>query len=450
MDRVVSVSTYGCKVNSYDSGLIQNRLTEGGFSVSTDGAPQVHVLNTCAVTSEATQQALRQARRLKRENPQAKVVITGCSAQVDTEKFEGQESVDLVVANSHKGELGQRIDELLSGRLEAKVFKSNIFKKEDLEGGGGEEQHHTRSFLKIQDGCNSFCTFCVIPFARGKSRSLEPGELVARINELHAKGVNEVVLTGVHIGDYESESKVNLAALIEQVLEETKIPRVRLSSLEPIELDSRLMSLFSNPRLCRHFHMSIQSGSTATLERMKRKYSSEQVKDALNWIARDVPGAYVGMDVIAGFSEESDDEFAATIETLRSTPWTRMHVFPYSERPLTFAAKKFPEPAGGGERTQRQIAIKERARILRSLSAERHAAHAVAQVGQIKQVLILGTRKQPVMGLSRDYWSIALEGLDTERTQTLAGQEINVKIRGCDREESRTGELLLYGDAILS
>lgn len=445
MDRVVSVSTYGCKVNSYDSGLIQNRLADGGFSIADAGAsPRVHVLNTCAVTAEATQQAVRQARRIKREDPDSKVVITGCSAQVDTEKFEGQEAVDLIVANSHKGELGRRIDEMLSGTLIAKVFKSNIFKKDDLEAGGGEELHHTRSFLKIQDGCNSFCTYCVIPFARGKSRSLDPGDLINRVNELHAKGINEVVLTGVHIGDYDSGTGSGLSDLVGQVLERTAISRIRLSSLEPVELDGKLMALFENPRLCRHFHMSVQSGSTATLERMKRKYTSAQVIEALHRIAKDVPGAYVGMDVIAGFSGESEEEFAETLETLRSTPWTRMHVFPYSQRPLTFAAKKFPEPAGGADLTSRQTLIKERAKILRQLSAERHAEHALAQVGETKRVLLLGHRKQPVIGLSRDYWSVAIEGLP----EAVPGQEILVKIRGCDREESRTGELLLYGDLV--
>src|SRR5262249_52286612 len=151
------------------------------------------------------------------------------------------------VANSHKGELARRIDELLAGRLESKVFKSNIFKKEDLEGGGGEELNHTRSFLKIQDGCDSFCTFCVIPFARGKSRSLEPAQLAARINELAARGAGEVVLTGVHIGDYQSGAGLGLEDLIEYLLAHTKIPRFRLSSLEPIELSDKLLDLYNDP-----------------------------------------------------------------------------------------------------------------------------------------------------------------------------------------------------------
>ncbi len=446
MDRVVSVSTFGCKVNSYDSGLIQGRLRDSGFLLSDSENATVHVLNTCAVTAEATQQALRQARKLKRDDPSAKIVITGCAAQVDTEKFQDQECIDLVVANSHKGELSARIEDLLSGQLSAKVFKSNIFKKEDLEGGGGEELHHTRSFLKIQDGCNSFCTFCVIPFARGKSRSLEPADLIQRIGELNKQGVNEVVLTGVHIGDYESTSGFKLSDLVEEVLEKTKIARVRLSSLEPIELDDKLIRAFQNPRLCRHLHMSIQSGSTPVLNRMKRKYSSEVVREALHRIASEVPGAFVGIDVIAGFSDESDQEFAETFNTLESSPWTRLHIFPYSQRPMTFAAKKYPEPLQGTAASgRRQLVIKERAKTLRTLSATRHAEQAVRQIGQSKQALVLGTRKSPLMGLTRDYWSVVIEGLSLDAIgEVVKGQEIPVVIRGCDREESRTGDLLLY------
>ena len=177
--------TFGCKVNSYDTGLLQQRVAQHGFeNVS---ALTVHVLNTCAVTAEATKEAVKLSRRLKSKDPFCQVVVTGCAAQVDTEQFADMPAVDLVVANSHKDQIATLIDRKLKGLLTDKVFKSNIFRVEDLGAGGGV-QNSTRSFLKIQDGCNSFCSFCIIPFARGKSRSLPVSGLVRRVNELQNQG----------------------------------------------------------------------------------------------------------------------------------------------------------------------------------------------------------------------------------------------------------------------
>ncbi|NNV04717.1 radical SAM protein, partial [Brevibacillus sp. MCWH] len=205
---------------------------------------------------------------------------------------------DLVVANSHKGFLEDLLDKHFSGQLtDGKVFRSNIFRKDDLEAGGGIEAGHTRAFLKIQDGCNSFCTYCVIPFARGKSRSISVKDLVKRIQELQAQGAAEIVLTGVHIGDYEDvvtvpavqsasgtpeKKKLFLHDLVQAVLEQTTIPRIRLSSLEPVELTPELLALYKNKRMCPHFHMSIQSANTRVLAGMKRKYTAQDVEDALS------------------------------------------------------------------------------------------------------------------------------------------------------------------------
>ena len=285
-----NIETYGCKVNFYDTGLLQKRLGRSPFSAKLNDQ-KVHVINSCAVTEEATKEALRRIRKLKTKDPNSLVVVTGCAAQVDTEKFAQTEYADLVVANSHKGQLENLIEQHLKGELDQKVFKSSIFKKDDLEAGGGRESDHTRSFLKIQDGCNSFCTFCVIPFARGKSRSLSIDELVLRVNDLYAEGVREVVLTGVHVGDYEdtyfgNDNPRGLEDLIEQLLVRTKMPRFRVSSLEPIELSERLLDLFNETALCPHFHMSIQSANTKVLRDMKRKYTAEQVEQSLHWIAK--------------------------------------------------------------------------------------------------------------------------------------------------------------------
>ncbi|MCX7979026.1 MAG: radical SAM protein, partial [Bdellovibrionaceae bacterium] len=229
----IRIHTFGCKVNTYDSGLLQQGL-------KTSYPKPVHIVNTCAVTAEATREALRLVKKLKRENPQSMVVVTGCSAQVDTEKFTELCEADLVVANSHKSQLAKILEDYFDGRASSKVLKSNIFLNSDLGAGGGTEEEHTRAFLKIQDGCNSFCTYCVIPFARGRSRSIPVRQLVERIQELQRSGTKEVVITGVHIADYEDDG-LYLDDLIEAILRETAIPRLRLSSLEPREITDRLL-----------------------------------------------------------------------------------------------------------------------------------------------------------------------------------------------------------------
>ncbi len=417
------VHTFGCKVNTYDTGLIQKNLSAYGFKSNTDkkSATAVHVLNTCAVTAEATQQAVRLIRRIKAHQPLATVVVTGCAAQVDTGAFENLPGANLVVANSHKGMLPQLLDQYFKGEIKEKVFKSNIFKKEDLEIGGGEELQHTRSFLKIQDGCNSFCTFCIIPYARGKSRSIPIAQLVHKINELVKDGVKEVVLTGVHIGDYEDQTFSGVKViedLVESVLTKTKMPRIRLSSLEPIELSPRLLDLYENDRLCPHFHMSIQSADTEVLAQMKRKYTETQVRDSLHAIEKKLSNAYVGMDVIAGFPSETDEQFENTYKVLSETPWTRLHVFPYSERQGT-RASVLPQLSMSKR--------KERASRLRELSLHREQAEALKQIGTLKKALVLNKLMTSGQALSRDYWSIDL-GLNEETHASLKNTEVLVKI----------------------
>jgi threonylcarbamoyladenosine tRNA methylthiotransferase MtaB len=415
MNLTFKIHTYGCKVNTYDSGLLEQRLKRNGFQevVEAGVKPQVHVLNTCAVTKEATREAVRMARKIKAAEPFSLVVVTGCAAQVDTEEFTHVPGVDLVVANSHKGQLEELIAKFYRGELRERIYKSNIFKKEDLEAGGGLEFGHTRSFLKIQDGCDSFCTYCVIPFARGKSRSLTIADLIRRIRELHQSGVQEVVLTGVHIADY-ADGDARLEDLVESLLKRTEIPRLRLSSLEPGEVSARLLEIYRDPRMCPHFHMSIQSANTKVLRDMKRRYDAAAVENSLNTIAEKVPGSYVGMDVIAGFPGETDDEFIDSFERLKKLPWTRLHVFPYSQRPGTFAARRNDQV--------HPLTIKKRAQLLRELSSERFHSEAERQIGSTKRALVLGDLKL----LARDFWPIEVEG--SERLQ--ANREMTVKIAG--------------------
>lgn len=438
------VHTFGCKVNTYDAGLIQKNLNASGFApvVSGEKNARIHVLNTCAVTAEATKEAVRYIRRLKVKDPFCTVVVTGCAAQVDTGSFSSLPGADLIVANSHKGSLPDLLSKHFRGELTEKVFKSNIFKKEDLEAGGGIEKEHTRTFLKIQDGCNSFCTYCIIPYARGKSRSIPVADLVNRINDLYAQGSREVVLTGVHIGDYEDKvggKTYVMEDLIENLLLKTKVPRFRLASLEPVEVSERLLDLYQDSRLCPHFHMSIQSANTDVLFHMKRKYTQADVQKSLRAIADRVPGSFVGMDVITGFPTETDEQFQDTYDCLKDLPWTKLHVFPYSERQGTRAAAMdvsvYPHVRA------------ERAARLRDLSIARYSEQALLQVGTTKKVLVLKNAAKGGQGLSHDYWPVDITGAESFLDH-WAGQEIEVKITGYDHSNKQHMEGHLVGEVL--
>lgn len=416
--------TFGCKVNTYDTGLLQKKINPEIKNLS-ELAPifsekekkyPVHILNTCAVTQEATKQAVKLIRKLKAKDPFSTIVVTGCAAQVDTKHFENIPAVDLIVANSHKHEIPEILNLFFKKEIQNKVFKGNIFKKEDLGVGGGQEQEHTRAFLKIQDGCNSFCSYCIIPYARGTSRSLSAKSLVQKIKEIHKAGVHEVVLTGVHIGDYtDPDTKLNIEGLIEKVLNETQIERIRLTSLEPVEVTPRLLDLFLNERLCPHFHMSIQSANSEVLKEMKRNYSQKEVIDSLTTIKERYPESFIGMDVIVGFPNETEEFFQDTLNTLSQTPWDRIHVFPYSERSGTKAALS-GHNVPMSER-------KRRAEILRNLSFARLQESAKRQVGQIKEILVMKNK----MGVSPDYWNVKVPEAN-EFMDSWVGQFVKVKI----------------------
>lgn len=460
MDRLeepvhYNLKTYGCKVNTYDAGLLQKRFEKSGFEDANQkdqgDLSTVHVLNTCAVTEEATKEAMREIRRIKRKNPNAVVVVTGCSAQVDKDKFEPMPEVDLIVANSHKGQIEELIRSKVNQTLKERVFHSNIFLKNDLEVGGGVESEHTRSFLKIQDGCNSFCTYCVIPFARGKSRSVTITNLIERVNSLYAEGVREIVLTGVHIGDYEEDESLSgqkalLEDLVENLLAFTKMPRFRLSSLEPVELSDRLLDLYSNPRMCPHFHMSIQSANTKVLSDMKRKYTANDVETCLLKIQQRVPGAFVGMDVIVGFPGETEEEFFDTYQRLDTLPWTRIHVFPYSSRPGTKAALR----NDGIERSE----IMRRSERLKNLSQTRFREVALEQVGRVKTALLLHKpAKNGAQYLTRDYWPVRVGSPMEEATigsteAVLSGFEYQIEVTGYEDPSGSAMDGVLLGKRI--
>ena len=429
-DHQLKYHTFGCKVNTYDTGLIQKEL--GDLEINR----KVHILNTCAVTSEATKEAVKLTRKLKKDEPDSLVVVTGCSAQIDKEMFDLDNSVDLLVANSHKDQLKDLLRKKLEGQELEKFYHKNIFKQSTLGDGGGLEESHSRSFLKIQDGCNSFCSFCVIPHTRGLSRSLELSHLIDRVKEFILMGKKEVVLTGIHLGDYEDTRGNRLEEMIEAVLNETNLPRLRLTSLEPLELTDRIIELSKNPRFCSHFHMSVQSVNTKILKRMKRTYTKEDVLDSFKRAKESNPDTYIGMDVIVGFPGETDDDFNETYEALASSPhWDRIHVFPYSERPKTGALRYKEDSVPIVER-------KRRSKMLRELSKKRFSERLKDQVGKNLNVLVLENKdkvRNNMQGLSNNYWPVIF----LENKNIKPHELLSVEVVDFDVELKSFGALLV-------
>lgn len=371
------IRTLGCKANLYDSQLLEAELMRRGHLSAGACEADLCIVNSCTVTDEADRQSRKLAARLSRENPGAAVVVTGCAAEVDPERIAASAGIHYVIGNRDKSRLvdlilhrmaqqggaGSRAGGEILGAAEgyAQMLSRHPLDREWPlldHGQGGVGAAKTRAFLRIQEGCNSFCTYCVIPYARGPSRSLKPREILERVIALAGEGVREVVITGTNIGDYGTDwaETPQLAALLEQIFKHTPIERLRVSSLDPTEITEPMLRLMENqPRFCPHFHVSLQSASDRVLRLMKRRYGYAEVARCLNRIhaiAAPAGGLFCGMDVIAGFPGETDDEFRAGVQALEALPWTRLHVFPFSERRGT-PATRLPGSLPQAERLRR-------------------------------------------------------------------------------------------------
>ena len=406
------IKTFGCKLNYYDSQLIKKQIQNLELSQKQN----IIILNSCAVTAEAGKTIRKEAKKIKKEKPNSLIVLTGCGAQVETELYEKTPEIDIIVGNSDK----QNLTSILQNwtpQNKNKTFKSNIFKSSSIYSDFvSPDTNRTRAFLKIQDGCDSFCTFCIIPFARGKSKSLSKDFLVEAIKTLEDEGVKEVVLTGVHIGDYK-DGDISLEKLVAYILNKTNIPRLRLTSLEPVEITESLLECYKDERMCPHFHISLQSTNTKVLKTMKRKYGQKEIKTALEKIEKLFPHAFVGMDVIVGFPSESEKDFKESYKFLKEHSWTSLHVFPYSPRKGTYAYRAFKNLPHGE--------VIQRSSLLRALSKDRLSKSLEKQPGTIKKVLLF--KQDNKKGLSRDYWKVKIppSSLKGEKDILITGTDKN-------------------------
>jgi threonylcarbamoyladenosine tRNA methylthiotransferase MtaB len=342
----IALDTVGCKLNQAESQLFARQFAERGYRlVPADNGADVYVLNTCTVTHIADSKCRQRLNQARRRNPDALVVAVGCyveRARGDLARLAG---VDLLLDNRQKMDLVSLLEE--SGYLSCPSVSAPT--KSDFR---------TRAFVKIQDGCNNFCAFCIVPLVRGGERSVPADEVVTEVKHRVASGDKEIVLTGTEIGAYNHQG-IGLVGLLKRILAETEVARLRLSSLQPQEITPELIGLWHDGRLCRHFHLSLQSGSDTVLKRMGRRYNTADYKRAVDLIREAVPGVAITTDIIVGFPGESDAEFQESYDFARQTQFARIHVFPYSPRPGTQAAL-MPQQVGERvkqERSRRMLAL---------------------------------------------------------------------------------------------
>lgn len=360
------ITTLGCKVNAYESEYYAEELKKAGYTEAAENEPcDVSIINTCTVTNTAAQKSRKKIHQEKRLNPDAKIVVVGCYAQHATQKAREDLNADLIIGAKYKNKLVEKIDELLkdSQRYDLVENVGSFTDFEEMPITCFETKH--RAFLKIEDGCNQFCTYCAIPFARGRERSLPVSQVISIARHLEEKGHLEIVLTGIHTGRY-YDNGTKLSGLLKLLLENTSDNvYYRISSIEITEVDDDLLQLMKdNQRICHHLHIPIQSGCDETLRRMNRPYTVAEFSRRIEQIRTEIPDISISTDVITGFVQESEEEFQETLKNIQAIGFSFLHVFPYSKRDGTAAAKLKGEVHGSiqKERTMQLLKISKQLR----------------------------------------------------------------------------------------
>ncbi|MDI6791250.1 MAG: tRNA (N(6)-L-threonylcarbamoyladenosine(37)-C(2))-methylthiotransferase MtaB [bacterium] len=400
--KTVAFRTLGCKLNQYETQIIRQMLIEANFSVvSFDSPADLYIINTCTVTNRSdckSRQAIRQAVR-RTQDP--KVIVTGCYAQTNSKEISQIPGVGLVIGNSEKWRILEYLNS--AGLKIGNISDQSEFETPEISDFGG----NTRALIKVQDGCNSQCSYCKVPFARGPSRSQSLSRIIAQAERAVEKGYQEIVLTGVHLGRYgeELKEKAGLVGLLKALMKVEKLPRIRLSSIEPTEISETLINLLKEKKICSHLHIPLQSGSDRILERMGRGYTASFYRELVLKLDDSIPGIAIGCDVMVGFPGETEEDFNHTLKLIEKLPVAYLHVFEYSARPGTLAATFKPEVPPQEK--------KKRSEILRRLSAEKSFLFRKGFEGKTLSVLILNTLDKEtgcLRGLSDNYIEVLLPG----------------------------------------
>ncbi|MGC9287081.1 MAG: tRNA (N(6)-L-threonylcarbamoyladenosine(37)-C(2))-methylthiotransferase MtaB [Hydrogenobaculum sp.] len=377
------VVNLGCRMNQFDGDFISSWLLKHGYEKSE--IPDIYIINTCTVTSQADRSSRQAIYQAKKENPNAVVIATGCYAQTQKEVLEKLEEVDIVLGNANRTDILEAIKNYMDTKQKLS-YVDNIFRQNDIAFQEDIIFENHRPFLKIQEGCNSFCTFCIIPFARGKSRSVDEELVFKSVQNLYEKGYKEVVLTGTQLSQYGHDKGTSLFKLLKKLI---KIPIfIRLSSMNVNEIknDKNLLDLITQEEnIMPHFHLSLQSASDNILKAMRREYTLKEYEETVDYIIKKRPISAIGTDVIVGFPTESDEDFNITYNFLKGFPFAYLHIFTYSDRPLTKAQKLTPKVDTNTK--------KERSNILHILDKEKRAIFRKNMEGKTLRALTISSDK---------------------------------------------------------
>ncbi len=408
----VSFYTLGCKVNQYETEAVENLFTEAGYSIgSFDDICDIYVVNTCSITHVGDKKSRQILRRARNRNRDAVIIAMGCYAQSMGEKLIKETGIDIVMGTDKRKEIVENLKNHKKGNLTKKL--ENDISYEELDAGKSSER--CRAYIKIQDGCNNFCTYCIVPYTRGRSRSRKYENIINEARRL-SNDYSEIILTGVDVSSYGLDlNEKRLIDVIEGICEIEKVKRVRISSIDPRAFSDEFIDRISKlDKLCRHFHISLQSGSNGVLKKMNRHYTTEKYLKILSKIREKMPDAMITTDVITGFAEETENEHRETVEFIKKARFLKVHVFPYSERSGTIASKREQIP-----KNIRDIRAKEV-----SIEAEKISSDIIKnETGKIHSVLFEAEKNGYFEGLTKNYMRVFVKS-DTNLTGKIKNVEI--------------------------
>ena len=435
MKKTVSFYTLGCKVNQYETNAMEQQFIKNNYKiVENTQKADIYVINTCTVTNMAERKSRQMLRRVKEINPSAVLVVCGCYAQVAKNELEQIPEIDIILGINEKNEIVQIVENYMEKMAEKdkrsqEAEIDDVSKqKEFLDFGDVTYTEKNRAVVKVQDGCNMFCSYCIIPYARGRIRSRKIESVVSEIEKIAKEEIKEVVITGIHVASYgkdfdneNTSKKIRLIDLLEAINKIDGIDRIRLSSLEPTIVDEEFATRLSKlDKICDHFHLSLQSGCDETLKRMNRKYTTQIYRDAVATLRKYYPKASFTTDVIVGFPGETDEEFAKTYEFLKEIDFYRLHVFKYSPRRGT-VAEKMPNQIDGNKK-------EERSNKLIELSNSTENKHNQSYIGKTVKVLFEEFEDGFFKGHTTNYMMVKVAG-EEEQSDKFVNKILNVKIK---------------------
>ena len=435
MKKTVSFYTLGCKVNQYETNAMEQQFIKNNYEiVENTQKADIYVINTCTVTNMAERKSRQMLRRVKEINPFAVLVVCGCYAQVAKNELEQIPEIDIILGINEKNEIVQIVENYMEKMAEQdkrsqEAEIDDVSKqKEFLDFGDVTYTEKNRAVVKVQDGCNMFCSYCIIPYARGRIRSRKIESVVSEIKKIAKEKIKEVVITGIHVASYgkdfdneNTSKKIRLIDLLEAINKIDGIDRIRLSSLEPTIVDEEFATRLSKlDKICDHFHLSLQSGCDETLKRMNRKYTTQIYRDAVATLRKYYPEASFTTDVIVGFPGETDEEFAKTYEFLKEIDFYRLHVFKYSPRRGT-VAEKMPNQIDGNEK-------EERSNKLIELSNSTENKHNQSYIGKTVKVLFEEFEDGFFKGHTTNYMMVKVAG-EEEQSDKFVNKILDVKIK---------------------